>query len=390
MAEFMSTTPTPTSSPVRSSSSSSATARTSTPTTTTTTSKPDLNAIAKTGNTDDLFASLKDSYGLNSMGEDTDDDELLGEGLSQDEMDLNSDHPDGDDNDPEISTDSADDNGKYGGLSKEEFDALPLHEFVDATGKTHTFHDEATLNKALERSNSATKMAEAYKALKAESAKNQIHLENYREIDNLMRNNPRELLDLITEDMDDSVVESYLLDKAQYFRMPEDQRKQVRDQRAAQNVLTEQRAQAAAKERARAAAAEQARNADESAVGAWIDSNFEKWAPKVPPEYKGFLDRQIKLLLQEAKLKLDSGHEIYLQDMSNELESLLRPLLAKTSPQRMAKERGAAADVARRDAVSRVQNAASPQAGRRAPAVAAKVASSDDIFAAVRKKWGLK
>lgn len=387
MAEFMSTT----SAPTATATSSSATARTSTPTTTTT-SKPDLNAIAKTGNTDDLFASLKDSYGLNSAGEDNDGEELLGEGLSDDEMDLNSDHPngDGDDNDPEISNETDDGSEKYGGLSKEEFDALPLHEFVDATGKTHTFHDEAALNKALERSNSATKMAEAYKALKAESTKNQIHLENYREIDNLWRNNPRELLDLITEDMDDKVIESYLMDKAQYFRMPEDQRKQVRDQRAAQNILTEQRAQAAAKERARAAAAEQARNADESAVGAWIDSNFEKWAPKVPPEYRGFLDRQIKLLLQEAKLKLDGGQQIYLQDMSNELESLLRPLLAKTSPQKMAKERGAAADVARRDAVSRVQNAASPQAGRRAPAVAAKGASSDDIFAAVRKKWGLK
>ncbi len=387
MTDFVSTTPTPSATPVRSSPSSSATTRTSTPTSG---AKPSLDAIAKTGNTDDLFASLKDSYGLNSAGEGNDGDELLGEGLSDDEMDLNSDHPSGDDDDPELSTETGDDSGKYGGLSKEEFDALPLHEFVDSSGKTHSFKDEAALNKALERSNSATKMAEAYKALKAESAKNQIHLENYKEIDNLWRNNPRELLDLITEDMDDGVIESYLIDKAQYFRMPEDQRKQVRDQRAAQNILTEQRAQAAARERARVAAAEQARNADESAVGAWIDSNFERWAPKVPAEYRGFLDRQIKLLLQEAKLKLDGGQQIYLQDMSNELESLLRPLLAKTSPQKMAKERGAAADVARRDAVSKVQNAASPQAGRRAPAVNAKGASSDDIFAAVRKKWGLK
>jgi len=389
MPEFMSTSA-PSGTPVTSATSSSSTARTST-TTSSTSGKPDLNSVAKTGDTSALFSSLMTSYGLNDgEGGVNEGDELLGEGLSQEQMDLNSDHPDGED--PEISNEfDASDDSLRGGLSKEEFDALPLHEFVDASGKTHSFKDEATLNKALERGNSATKMAEAYKALKAESVKNQTHLENYKEIDNLWKNNPRELLEMITEDMDEKVIENFLIDKAQYFRMPEDQRKAVRDQRAAQNILMEQRAQTAARERQRAAAAEQARNSDESAVGAWIDSNFEKWAPKVPAEYKGFLDRQIKLLLQEAKLKLDNGQEIYLQDMSNELESLLRPLLSRTSPQNMAKERGAAADVARKDAVSKVQTSAARQGSRTATAAApTKAATSDDIFAAVRKKWGLK
>ena len=321
------------------------------------------------------FAGLRERFGLNKP-------ENAGEGDSIDDFDdLDLDEEPGEPEDnaeitPEDSLEkpATDENpDKYGGLTKEEFDAAPLHIWTDKDGTEVEFKTTAELDKAIGNGRSAEKIARAYKEQKVELGKYKESHENYKQIEDMMANDPRGLLNMFTEDMDDQMLADFVLEKAEYLRQDPTARENLRKQKAAENLLQERALLEKQQASLKAAQQKSAREAEERSVSSWVDAETLKYLAKIPAEYKPFVDRQINLILMEASRSIDSGKNLYLGEMTKNLADVMKPLLARTSPEAVKQAIGQESAAAKKANVSRLQAATA--------AAAPKPAGGDNLFA---------
>jgi len=303
------------------------------------------------------FAGLRERFGLNASNE--------GEGIDDyDDLDLDEEPGEPESNAEIVPEEGAEkpatdatDAKEYGGLTKEEFDAAPLHIFTDKDGTEVEFKTTADLDKAISNGRSAEKIARAYKEQKAELTKYKESHENYQQIEEMMSNDPRALLNMFTEDMDDQMLADFVLEKAEFLRQDPAARDNFRKQKAAENLLQERALLEKQQASLKAAQQASAREAEERSVSSWIDAESQKYMAKVPKEYQPYLDRQINLLLMEASRSIDSGKNLYLGEMSKNLAEVMKPLLARTSPEAVKTAIGQESAAAKKANVSRLQAA---------------------------------
>lgn len=298
---------------------------------------------------DDLFKGFEDKLFSNM----DDPDDILG-GNNESEETENIDDPLVEANNKENTEQTETET-----VEADEDDGLPLYTFqakVDGEDVDLVIENQEDLDNYLKRAVVAPKLYKENKELRSKIDELSIRASNADEFDRMAKEEPAELLELITEDMDEEQLVQWIREKAKYLGKSQEEREAIKKQRESEFIRKTWEQQQAAKQQIEKSKVEAETQAQTRLVESWRESEFTKWAVKVPEEHHELLKDLIDQQLLYASNLAREGKDVELKALSQRLFKFATALSG--SRKQIEKKIGEQTQAARQQAKSKLQTVA--------------------------------
>jgi hypothetical protein len=182
-------------------------------------------------------------------------------------------------------------------------------------------------------------------------------------IDKMLEENPHQLLNNLTEDLDDDVVRQWIMQKAEEINQDPGQRAIQKKLKYAEVLEQKMAAMTAREEALEANRRQAAMDADKHTVGSWMDGQRSLMGAKVPEKYMGLVEDQLKYVIMEARDKTRRKEQVTIKTLDTMLNLKMKPILdliAQDKPSRnVDREVGQALQSKKEQNLSRIQSSTS-------------------------------
>lgn len=237
-------------------------------------------------------------------------------------------------------------------------------------GKDHKiqFKTKEQLNTAIKKAIISDRLYKDNKTLRTEMDSYKQDREYARSMDDYLENRPKELMDMIIEDLPEEDVKNWLLEKAEWYGQDQEVRRQSQVQK--ENDLL--RRKLAAIEEGEARLVEQrkqtALEADKYVVQSWGSGTLSKLKTRIPDQYHGMVEKELRSTLLEARHRQQQNENVDIKMLDRIFARNMRPILdligTKTNQRVVDKEVGRVLDEKKQQNLTRVQTAASQAMSR--------------------------
>lgn len=254
-------------------------------------------------------------------------------------------------------------------------------------GEEHAqeFKTQKELDSVISKGLAAQHLYKAHQDIKAKLAELEPDAQWGRDLVSMVKSEPKEFLDLLRDELiPQEVLAEWVHDAYQNFSNlakmdPETRAKEQRlreyEKMLEERKYLEQENMRLQEQKARAVEEEENRK-----FQAWHTAETQKWAAKVPVEYRESVNTAMRAVVGQAKAELDAGKKVTLKDLTKNLEGILAPYVHAKSPSQHRREAGAATEQ-RRQASSTALQGAVNSAQRSTPTQTSnKPTSVEDVF----------
>jgi hypothetical protein len=241
---------------------------------------------------------------------------------------------------------------------------LPLYQFEGLVGEKNIvldIQDKAQLDKMISKAIAAQDLYKEHKKMSAELSTYKEKAELLDQIDQLTEKDPIKFMDNLVEDLTEEQEEKFadwLLVQADNLRKSKVDRERDRILRDAQRIRQEKQMDIQRHERLMQQQEEVRLKSEQQQLSSWANSEFSKYSAKLPAEYKGWVDEQIKYVVAKSRQIMDNGDDVTFEDLSRMLHTQIKPVLGRATPNQVRQEIGKATDAKRQQSLSKLQSSA--------------------------------
>jgi len=235
--------------------------------------------------------------------------------------------------------------------------------------KEFTFKSQEHLNKALTKAFVADKVYERYQSLKSEFDQAQEHIKFSKEFDEMVGKDPTHVLEAIVEDMDEKVLEQWLLTKAE--ELSRDPKQRTLEKRLKHAEMLEKKFEEM--ERQREELSQQrvrsAQEADNHVVAAWREGVLARAQSRIPEQHHAIVKDVLQSTLLEGSQRRKNNETVSVKTLDAIFTRRMRPILElikarEADPKTVQREVGRAIENKKQEGLSRVQQATQSLQGR--------------------------
>lgn len=260
--------------------------------------------------------------------------------------------------------------GQYQDPTQLDPDAFDYTFEGELGGKEHKiqFKSKEQLNTAIKKAIVSDRLYKDNKSLRTEMDSYKQDREYARSMDDYLENRPKELMDMIIEDLPEEDVKNWLLEKAEWYGQDQEVRRQAQVQK--ENELLRRKLAAIEEGETRLSQQRQqaALEADKYVVQSWGTGTLSKLKTRIPEQYHGMVEKELRSTLLEARHRQQNSENVDIKMLDRIFARNMRPLLdligTKTNQRVVDREVGRVLDEKKQQNLTRVQTAASQAMSR--------------------------
>jgi hypothetical protein len=274
--------------------------------------------------------------------------------------------------------------------AKPQFSPISFKGKIFGQETAQEFKTQKELDAVISKGLAAQHLYTSHKQIKQQLAELEPDANFARDIMAMAKDSPKELLDLLKDDMiPEEVLAEWVHDQFMNFskiaKMTPEEREYQKRLKEAERIIEERRWLEQENNKLSEQRKLAAEEAEKKEFGLWHQTEMQKWSAKVPTEYREAVSKAMRNVVSWAKVQLDAGKQVSLKELSKELDAILTPYTFAKSPSQHAKEAGKAGEQRRAAATSALQGVVG-NAQRQAQPQQKGPQTAEDVFSWAQKR----